>query len=152
MAHSDGGTINLTMFCLKLTGISVSANRNEERHKYIARVFLIFAMIFHCWIITIDAYYNRDDFAITLYNLCSCLSAYMSVFKLLCLLGHKSDFLCLIQYLRRKFLNGKYDLYEKTVLDTCNRTSALFTYSFTCFVVATLLLYVVNPIFGKSIN
>ncbi|XP_076165632.1 odorant receptor 13a-like [Ptiloglossa arizonensis] len=103
-------------------------------------------MFCHIWIVTADTYYCRADFGITLYNLCNVLSSSMSVFKLFCLLVHRKDFLSLVLYLRRKFLHGKYDDYEKIILNECKGTSTFYICTFTSLSNATLISYVISPI------
>ncbi|XP_076175229.1 odorant receptor 13a-like [Ptiloglossa arizonensis] len=62
MARNNDAILKLTMFCLKLTGLSTATNHFEERCRYITLVYSVVGMLFHSWILTLDMYYCRSDF------------------------------------------------------------------------------------------
>lgn len=87
-----------------------------------------------------------------LYVICNLVTLALCLLKLFAILVHRTEFFNLIIYLQQKFLQSKYDLYEKAAVDTCKRKCNIYICCFAFFALATCFSYIFTALVGKSID
>ncbi|XP_076678237.1 odorant receptor 82a-like [Andrena cerasifolii] len=92
--------------------------------------------------------YTKD----MLYVICNLATLAMCLLKLFVILVHRTEFFNLIVYLQRKFLESKYDVYEKAAVDACKRNCSIYICCFTFFALATCISYILNAVVGTCVT
>ncbi|XP_076301379.1 odorant receptor 10-like [Lasioglossum baleicum] len=150
---TDDFAISLASIFLRLTGIWTSKNRLEQCSRTVATCFTIVMTSLCILMECLDVIRGDLDAAGLLYALITILCTTNDLFKVCVLVAYKKDFLDLLSHLRQHFLESQYDTNEKTILDACKRTCAIFIGSFTFFTHVTLIGYMLVPLFlsiGKN--
>nr|XP_031844741.1 odorant receptor 13a-like [Nomia melanderi] len=145
-AQRDDFSIAVTSFFMKVVGLWTSDNETEQRKRNITLCYTILQMMYGVYLQSTDFYHSKGDFSALLYTLVNILSVVIGLFKVIVLFVHKKDFFNLVMHLQQHFLNATYDNYEKTILNTCKNTCAIFIGLFTFFTHVTLICYVTSPL------
>ncbi|XP_076301381.1 odorant receptor 10-like [Lasioglossum baleicum] len=143
---TDDFSISLASIFMKITGIWTSKNRIEQCSRTFAACYTFFMVALCIFVQSLELIRGGLDAAGILYATINVLCAMNDLFKLVVLFVYKKDFLSLVVHLQRQFLESQYDTNEKTILDACKSTCAIFIGSFTFFTHVTLIGYILGPL------
>ncbi|XP_076301378.1 odorant receptor 49b-like [Lasioglossum baleicum] len=143
---SDDFALSLASIFLRLTGIWTSKNRIELCCRTFAACYSIFMVSLCVFVLSLDFIRGGLDAGDLLYALVNILCTFNDLFKMCVMFVYKKEFLVLLVHLRRHFLEADYDTYEKTIVDACRSSCAIFVSFFTFFSHMTLVGYVLGPL------
>ncbi|XP_076678199.1 odorant receptor 13a-like [Andrena cerasifolii] len=145
-------SIDLSCFLMKLSGIWLAANRQEQIYRNIALTYTVVTLSFGVYVDIADFYNTWGDVSNCLYMACNILCIGMGLYKTGILFIHKLEFADLVLYAQRNFWHSNYDDYEKSLIAECRK---FFTacVTFTYFVTpAVVVNYALTPIVGESVD
>ncbi|RLZ02232.1 Odorant receptor 28 [Cephus cinctus] len=139
-------SIKLVRFFMKLVGIWVPKDNNEQWIMNCALSYTILVILLAVAIEGFDIYYCWGNFYATTYTACATMPVIIVLAKIFFLLLRRKLVMELIEFTETKFWQGDYDSYGMSVLDDIDRKGVLLMCTFIFFVQGTVIGYVLTPI------
>ncbi|XP_017766921.1 PREDICTED: odorant receptor 49b-like [Eufriesea mexicana] len=139
-------SIILTSFLMKIVGLWLADNRNQQRYRNFALIYTAGTLCITVCIGCRDIYYTWGNFADCIFISCNNLYVMIVVLKVSVLFAHKTEFFKLITFTQENFWRPSYDPHEQLILSNCKRFCTIIIVFINICVQGTCAGYMVTPI------
>ncbi|KAG6803716.1 hypothetical protein HZU73_00874 [Apis mellifera caucasica] len=138
-----------TSFLMKIVGLWLAADRDEQRRRDFALIYTVGALFIIVCIGFRDIYFTWGNFSDSVYISCNNLYLMIVVLKVGVLYAHKMEFFDLVTFTRNNFWRSYPDPEEELILAECKRICTIFVVVISFCAQGTCTGYMITPIIAN---
>ncbi|XP_061938721.1 odorant receptor 13a-like [Apis cerana] len=123
MRRSQGRDVSIiwTSFLMKIVGLWLAADRNEQRRRDFALIYTVATLFISICIAFRDIYYSWGNFSNSVFICCNILYVAIVLLKISVLYAHKIEFFDLIAFTQKNFWRFYNDPQELLIITGCKK-------------------------------